>query len=289
MDSPFVFAWMASFAYGLYAIVAKLIGKHLIKNSWHFAFFSLLFGGIVTSFIAVLNGATLPEKWFFIVMASIFFAGGSALYLLALKNLDVSVMGPLFNIRTVMTVILGVLFLGEVLSGRNTLLIALIVGAGFFAATDERFSVKAFFRKEIYIGLLFMLVLSIQSLLINRAVDQTDYWTATLWIGLLAIGFGWLMLYPRFKHAWKKTSPKRYVGVAGLAVLGGIGDLAAFKAFEGNIGISAVIISLPISMVLAFGFSVFKPDLLEKHTLKVYAVRFAAAAVMIWGALQLST
>jgi hypothetical protein len=41
-------------------------------------------------------------------------------------------------------------------------------------------------------------------------------------------------------------------------------------------------------MILAFLFSVFAPKLLEKHTMKVYAVRFAAAAVMIAAALKLS-
>jgi hypothetical protein len=40
-------------------------------------------------------------------------------------------------------------------------------------------------------------------------------------------------------------------------------------------------------MAIAFLFSVFAPQLLEKHTLKVYAVRFISAAIMIVAASQL--
>ena len=132
-----------------------------------------------------------------------------------------------------------------------------------------------------------MLVLSIQSLFVNRAIDQTSYWTATLWMSLLAVAFSFIFLYPKFKNDLRTTKPKEYLGVATLALVGSIGDLAAYKAFEGNVGLSSVIISLPISMVLAFILSLVKPNLMEKHTLKVYLVRFAAAGVMIWGALQL--
>jgi len=284
----YVYAWITSITYALYAIVAKLIGKYLIKNPWQFSFFSILFTGIVTSIMALYFGATVPSQWGFIFLAAFFIALGSASYLFALKHLDVSIMAPLFNVRVVITVLMGWLFLGEVLTGRSIGLVLLVVGAGFFATMDEKLSLKSFFGKSVKLGLLFMLILSIQSIFVNRAIDQTDYWTALLWMGIFSVGFGFAMLYSKFKNDLKRTDPKKYLGVALLSVLGGLGDLSAYKAYESNVGISSVIISLPISMVLAFLFSVFKPELLEKHPSKVYAVRFGAAAIMIWGALQLS-
>jgi len=41
-------------------------------------------------------------------------------------------------------------------------------------------------------------------------------------------------------------------------------------------------------MIMVFVLSFWKPNLLEKHPVKVYLVRFTAAAIMIWGALKLS-
>ena len=286
MDS-ILFAWLASAIYGTYAITAKLIGKYQLKNSYQFSFFMTLFSGIVMSIISYVNGGRIATNWSFILLAAAFLALGNALYLTALKVLDVSVMSPLFNIRVAITVLLGVLFLGESLSTKAVYLIALIFIAGFFATMDEKFSFKTFFTQNIGLGLLFMLALSIQSLFVNRAISQTDYWTATLWMGLLAIVFSFIFLYSRFKDDITKSKPKDYVGVGVLAIIGSIGDLAAYKAFEGNVGLSSVIISLPISMLLAFVLSVWKPSLMERHPLKVYLVRFIAAVVMIWGAIQL--
>lgn len=283
-----VYAWIASVSLGLYAVVAKLIGKYQLTNIWQFSFFSILFAGIITSIVSVLNGATIPTEWTFIVIASLFFSIEGVLYLVALKHLDVSVMAPLFNIRVVITVLLGYFFLNEIFVLKSVILIVMIVIAGFFATMDEKFSIKSFFQPSVALGLLFMLFLPLQSIFINRAISQTNYWTTMLWVGLFAIPLTFIFLYPKFKDDLPKTKPHHYIGVLILSLFGGLGDLAAFKAFEGNIGISSVIISLPISMILAFLFSIIKPELLEKHQIKVYVVRFSAAAVMIWGALQLS-
>lgn len=285
--NPIIFAWIASTTYGLYAVTAKLIGKYQLKNSYQFSFFITLFSGIIMALVSYSYGGRFATEWTYILLASVFLAIGSALYLATLKVLDVSVMSPLFNVRVAITVLLGSLVLGENLTTRSVWLIVLIFVAGFFATMDERFSIKAFFSKNIGLGLLFMFVLSIQSILVNRAIDQTNYWTATLWMGLLAIVFSFIFLYPKFKKDLPTTEPKDYLGVGLLSIIGGIGDLSAYKAFEGNVGISSVIISLPISMVMAFLLSIWKPSLMEKHALKVYLVRFTAAGIMIWGALQL--
>lgn len=285
--SPIFFAWVASITYGLYSVVAKLIGKYKLKNTYQFSFFATLFSGIVMAIVSYINGGRIAFNWTYILLAAIFLALGNILYITALKILDVSVMSPLFNIRVAITVILGFLILGETFSVKSIILIAIIFIAGFFASMDEEFSIKSFFTKKIGIGLFFMLVLSIQSILINRAIDQTNYWTATLWISLLAIIFSLVFLYSKFKNDLRHTKPKDYLGVGLLAIIGCIGDLSAFKAFESSVGLSSVIISLPLSMIIVFILSIWKPTLLEKHSLKVYLVRFVAAGVMIWGALQL--
>lgn len=284
----YVFAWTASILYSVYAIIAKLVGKHKIKNIAQFSFFITLFSGLVTGAIALLNGATFPENWTFIVLAALFLSLGNILYLTVLKSLDISVMTPLFNLRVVITVFLGFLFLGETLSTKSILLIAIIVVAGIFATMDEKFSTKSFFTKKIALGIFFMLTLSVQTLFINRAVAQTNYWTAMLWMAILAIVFSFTFLVKRFYKDVLKSKASDYSGIILIALLGGIGDLAAYKAFSGNIGISSIIVSLPLSMIFAFVLSLWKPDLLEKHTIKVYVLRFVSASIMIWGALQLS-
>jgi len=67
-----------------------------------------------------------------------------------------------------------------------------------------------------------------------------------------------------------------------------IGVITEIWAYKDNVVITSIITSLPISIVLTFIFSIFAPQLLEKHTLKVYAVRLIAAGTMIFAALKLS-
>lgn len=285
--SSVIFAWIASLAYGTYSVAAKLVGKYKLKNSYQFSFFITLFVGIVMAIISYIYGGRFTFHWTYILLSAIFLAIGNLIYIMALKVLDITVIAPLFNVRVAITVLLGFLILGETFSTKSLLMIVIIFIAGFFASMDEKFSLKSFFSKNIGIGLLFMLILSVRTIFINRAINQTDYWTATLWISLLSIPFSFIFLYPKFKDDLKKTHIKNYLGIGVLALIGGIGDLAAFKAFEKNVGIVSVIISLPLSMIMAFALSLWKPELMEKHTFKVYVVRFTAAAIMIWGALQL--
>lgn len=285
--SSIFFAWVAAIAYGFYSIVAKLIGEYKLKNTYQFSFFVTFFSGVVMAIVSYIYGGRIPSNWTYILLAAMFLALGNALYLSALKVLDISVMSPLFNLRVAITVLLGFLVLGETFSLKSLSIIIVIFIAGFFSSMDEKFSIKSFFAKNIGLGLFFMLVLSIQSIFINRAIDQTTYWTAILWISIMAVIFSFVFLYPKFKHDLRRTKTKDYLGVGVLAIIGGVGDLAAFKAYESNVGLSSVIISLPISMIIVFILSIWKPTLLEKHSLKVYFVRFVAAGTMIWGALQL--
>jgi drug/metabolite transporter (DMT)-like permease len=204
------------------------------------------------------------------------------------KKLDITVLSPLFNLKLVITVLLGYFFLGEILTTRMIFLIGVVVIAGVFATMDERFSLKSFLNKNIMLGIFLMFFASIQVLLINRAMSQNDYWTGMMWMVIMSIIFSFAINFPRFYKDLKKTKIKDYSGVVLLAIFGGLSDLAVYKAYEGNIGISSIIFSLPISMILTLFFVFWKPDLLEKHTVKVYIIRLAATAVMILGAIGLS-
>lgn len=284
----YIYAWVGTILLGFYAIVAKLTGKYKITNPSQFSFFVILFGGLITIGIALLNGGGWPKNWTFIVLAGLFIAICNLLYLVVVKKLDITVLSPLFNLKSVITVLLGYFFLRELLTTGMIFLIVATTVAGVFTTMDERFSLKSFLNKNIMLGIFLMFFSSIQTLLVNRAMSQNDYWTGMMWMVIVSIIFSFVINFPRFYKDLKKTKIKDYSGVVLLAILGGLSDLAVYKAFEGNVGVSTIILCLPVSMVLSVFFVIWKPDLLEKHTAKVYLVRFAAVAVMIWGAIGLS-
>ncbi len=248
----------------------------------------ILFSAIFSGIIALVNGATLPTNWTFVILSGLFLSLANVLYLTVLKKIDVSVMSPLLNFRTVITVILSFIILGEKLNPQNILIMFVILIAGMFATMDEKFSLKSFFSKSIGLGLIFILVYAIQNIFVNKAVASNSYWTEILWMGIFASLFSFIFLYSKFKIDVLRSKLSDYFGVITLSFFGTFGDLAAYKAFSGNVGISTIIISLPLSMILVFIFALWKPNLLEKHTVKVYVVRFIATGIMILGALKLS-
>lgn len=285
--SYILFAWISSFFYGLETIIGKLTSKYSLKNPWLFNIVWGLFVLVFTTPIAYLNGIHIPSTWGNLFFASLFSALGGIFYVLAVYALDVSVLSPLFNVRTVFSVILGGLFLGEVLTFNQYILITLIVIAAFFVSLDEKLNWKSFFKRSIAIGLLEMMFLSLMSIFIKKTVVDIGYWSTSFWVALI----GWamsLLTFPLFIKDLKNTKIVKYSGTFLISLVSTVGTLASIKATSVNVSISTVIISLPMSMIMVFIISRVKPELLEKHPLKVYIIRFIAAAVMITCALKLS-
>lgn len=283
----YVFAWIAAIAYGCVAITVKLTSKYSIPNPWLFNFLFQLFVLFIMFPIALFNHAGWPMHWESIIFASVFFALFYLLYTMALYRLDVTVFAPLFNFRAIMSVFLAWIFFNEALRADQILLVVLIFIAGLFASIDEKFSISSFFKPAIAIAVVSVTSLALNNLLIKKAITDNSYWQLLMWQYVFSQVL-LLTTFPQFNKDIRKLKLKQVGVVLLVALIFVVGELASTKAYAKNVGISSVIISLPISMIMAFFFSVFAPKLLEKHTLKVYAIRFTAAAIMIISALKLS-
>ena len=90
----YIFAWIASIAYGLEVIVIKLANKHLSANLWVFNFlWNFLVLLLIVPF-AVANHAVIPGQWFNVVIAALLYAIAGITYVINLSKLDVSVFAP---------------------------------------------------------------------------------------------------------------------------------------------------------------------------------------------------
>ena len=286
MLSLYVAAWIASISSGFEAIVGKIISKHSVSNPWLFNFFWSFFVLIGITISGFWFGLGIPEKWTYIIFGSLMYALVKISFTLALYKIDVSVMGPMFALRTVMAVLIGSIFLGEILTPYQYLLIGIVFLAGIFVSLDERLNLKSFFNKWIGVLLICMLCLVFLAMFIKKSSTVNDFWDTIVWVALL--GQIWLLFTVKFfKKDLILTTPQQYGYIGVMALIGTITSIFANFAYSKNISLSAVIISLPISMVLASLLSRFVPELLEKHTLRIYAIRFVAAAVMITVALNL--
>lgn len=283
----FAFAWIALISFGLFNIVGKLTSKYSISNPWLFSFAWTLTTLIFTLPIALTNKAGMPQEWTTIVIASFFNALWFIFFTFANYKLDVSVLSPLYNFRTVFAIILSAIILDErVNSNQFIYFIAIIIG-GVFSSLDERFSFKSFFNKSITIGILGMLFLALNNIFVKKMFQYNGFWEGNIWM-LIVTQIFLLATFPLFKKDLFKITIKQIKPIIAMAILTVIGNICLNVAYKENVGITSLILAVPASMIIAFLFSVFAPKLLEKHTLKVYAIRFTAATIMIAAALKLS-
>ena len=285
--SYILFAWIASISSGLLVVITKLTSKHAIANPWLFNFLRSLVVVVFIIPLAIINHSGMPNNWIPIIVAAITSVLFYILYILAIYKLDVTTIVPLFNFRTVFAVLLGVLLFQEKFTTYQYFLVLVIIVAGIFSTIDEKFNVRSFFNKAVGIALLAMIFLALNSVAVKWAFMFDDVWTVNLWIGVISLIIV-LPTLPLFYKDLFKVGRNQILSIGVIGFFQTITNLTFTLALAVSVGITSVIVTIPFSMILAVLFSVFAPKLLEKHTAKIYIIRFTAAAIMIYGALQLS-
>jgi drug/metabolite transporter (DMT)-like permease len=283
----YVFAWIAAVVSGVATVIGKLTAKHSLKNVWLFNFFWSGFTLLFIAPVAIANGVSWPTSWLNIIWTSVLGSIFYITYAFCIYKFDVSTFTPLFNLRIGLAVVLGVIFLGEQLTIYQIGLIGIMMITGILVTLDEKFNPRSFFQWPILIVFTSMISLTIQSVFIKKAMMDNGYWEVTLWSSVLT-QLILLLTLPWFYKDIRQINRQQLGSLGLMGLCDVVVILASLKAFATNVSISSAIISIPFSMLIAFGLSFIAPKLLEKHALKVYAMRFAATGIMIWAALRLS-
>lgn len=283
-----LFAWVACIASGITPLVIKASSKSLVKSPWLFNLLWLAFGIPLVVILAIFKGGGLPSNWSSVMLLSLSSALFYIFYTVSLYKLDVTTMGPLFSLRTVFAVILGIVILNERIGILGIALIVVIVLLSPLAAYDEHLKIKAFFRKYVLLAVIAMVSLAFMGYFTNISVARNGYATTLLWQDILTL----LMLLPTLKLVKKaegeKFTVKKLYPFMMLGLTGFTYTVTATLAYAHNLALSSVIVSLPLSMIFAYLLSRKYARFLEKHPPKVYAIRFLAAFIMVGCAIWLS-
>ena len=287
MESYIFYAWMTNIFYGLSTVVGKLSSKHHLRNPWQLNFMWGLLLCVLSLPFAFYYRIGLPTHWGPMLLFSLFNALSGILWIFSLNLLDVSILSPLYSLRVVFSLLLGVIFFQEHLTPLQYGLIAILCFAGVFVSIDEHSKLRSFFRGSILIALAAVMSSAIFGATTKYALRYDGFWEVSVWGNILAqIMYVWTI--PFFWKDLKKTPLKKYRAMVVAVVAAFIAFLAGNKAFAANVSITSAILSVPMSMIMALVFAMFAPSLLEKHTLKIYVIRFIAAGVMLVAALRLS-
>lgn len=107
-----VIIWLSAFAFGLQTIIGKLTSKYSLANPWLLNFFWTTFNLLLTVIIAYFFGIKAPTSFLPYIIAGLFLAVGNIFLTYAIYRLDVTVISPLFALRTAFTAIIGIMCFG---------------------------------------------------------------------------------------------------------------------------------------------------------------------------------
>ncbi len=245
---------------------------HFLHGMWAIVLFLLFPTSIEKIIIAV------P----YAVLSALFWVGGNTILFYALHKIDASTVGSLLPLKLLFVPFIAYLFLGELFPFSVYLwFIPLIIG-GFLVTLDEHIHIKTFFRTEVgvmFIGLLLFVLTDIFLKKGADAIGSFQYFPVFFGcVTLVSLGF-----LPFVKKPSIMFSQIRIFSV--LSFLTVLINIFFVLALRNNVTLTNAIAMLnaPFLLLITFILSRFKPELLEKHPPRVYVIR-AIGSLIMYGA-----
>ncbi len=217
----------------------------------------------------------------FVLFVLSFFAA-SVLVGLSLPGLDASVFMPLFNLQLVFTSVFAFLLLGERFPPVSYLLMGLIVLGGVLISFDESSSLRL--GKELLPFVAGLILYGLSDSLGGRLIGSFGAINLRFWMGL-GLALLSLILIPFFKVREKMAMNKLLFPFL-TAFFGFLALVFLTTGFNYSVALSQALARLSggYTLVIILILARFFPKFLEKHSLKVYAVRLVGCLVMVTSA-----
>jgi drug/metabolite transporter (DMT)-like permease len=283
-------------ASAIFFSVAMIINKHILKNVTRDYLLLVFYFSVLGPLAALMIWLAVPFK-FPPPDVIPYMVGNTVFYFIAMivanytfVRGDVSMLGPLFQTKTLFLVFLAFFLLGESFAPGTYLWILLLVFGGVVVSLDERFDIRLFFTKFILVVFFSNFLWSMTDIMAKNVLNAMDVWNANAW-RMLLMGVMSLTLVPFLKKGkmWLGTKNLLYIiSILILADIAGVGlILMAFELGTVTLSNAFAMMRGPFIIVMIYLISVFKPNLIEEHSKKVYLARLVGSVIMIFAAIQL--
>ncbi|NMC36369.1 DMT family transporter [Candidatus Beckwithbacteria bacterium] len=281
---------LAAFAFAFSSISQKLASKHGIVNHWVFLVYYYLTYVPFLLMIPVLFPVSFPSgNWLLIFLYALAFFVGNIFFTTAIYKVDVSTFAPFFQLQSAFIAILAFAFLGERFSSINYLLIAIMILGSILVSMDEKMSIKNYFSLATFLIILQQICHALSNLAAGTALKTLNSFTFMFWGDLISMFFVLALIpiigFKNFKIPFAKIKPLFASGLFST-----IGALSLFSAFAYNVTLSSALslLTSPIVLIVSVLASWKLPDLLEKHTLRVYGIRAIGVLLILAAAIKLA-
>lgn len=225
--------------------------------------------------------------WAFAICGGLMGALGNGFLIGALKNGELSVLGPINSYKSVVAMIAGIFVLKEIPSFLGLAGMGMIIyGSWFiFDTLDEKFSFALLKRKDIQFRVYAMIFCAIEAVFIKKVIEESSVLISFIlwcWFGALFSFVLMLLLKIDVKSEIKKTSPTQALMYLYLVFCLAIMQLSTNYVFEHlNISYSLALFQLSSLISVVFGYKIFKEQNLGKKILATL-IMIAGSAMIIF-------
>ena len=224
-------------------------------------------------------------SWYYGVIAGIFGAVGNGFLVKALQGGDLSILGPINSYKSVVGILIGIVFLHEIPSIWGIIGIALIIYGSYFVldAMKERFSWSLLKNKEIQYRIWAMILTAIEAVFIKKVILYSSTIVSFIFWCWFGAFFSFVLLFffkVRLIKEIKQVKLHHLLTYVFLVLSIGTMQYTTNYVFSHmNVGYALALFQLSTIISIFLGYRIFKEQNIKKKLLG--AVIMIAGSVVI--------
>ena len=221
-----------------------------------------------------------PEFWLYAIAGGITGAIGNCFMVLALKQGELSVLGPINSYKAIVGMIFGIFLLHEYPNIYGFLGISLIIIGSYFILESP----KALLRKDIQYRIYALIFTAIEAVFIKKVIILTSIASSFIISSFLGAIFSYLImriLENEKLHIPTKKNSIMYISTTLCFAIMTFTTAYVFKYM--NVGYALSLFQLSIILNVILGYKLFNEKKLIKKLLGSLIILIGSAAILIFG------
>ena len=221
-----------------------------------------------------------PEFWLYAIAGGITGAIGNCFMVLALKQGELSVLGPINSYKAIVGMIFGIFLLHEYPNIYGVLGIGLIIIGSYFILESP----KALLRKDIQYRIYALIFTAIEAVFIKKVIILSSIASSFIISSFLGAIFSYLImriLENEKLHIPTKKNSIMYISTTLCFAIMTFTTAYVFKYM--NVGFALSLFQLSIILNVILGYKLFNEKKLIKKLLGSLIILIGSAAILIFG------
>ncbi len=221
-----------------------------------------------------------PEFWLYAIAGGITGAIGNCFMVLALKQGELSVLGPINSYKAIVGMIFGIFLLHEYPNIYGVLGIGLIIIGSYFILESP----KALLRKDIQYRIYALIFTAIEAVFIKKVIILSSIASSFIISSFLGAIFSYLImriLENEKLHTPTKKNSIMYISTTLCFAIMTFTTAYVFKYM--NVGYALSLFQLSIILNVILGYKLFNEKKLIKKLLGSLIILIGSAAILIFG------